>query len=109
MTKKTTDLVADINEKSKPTCIRKRSLTVGDLYKKKVDSDKVYMFTGRRTAPPSEYTSILFIDYYGVHVVGFNSIVVQGDVKEGSDGAVVSFKDDDVYLVGKARIDLDFF
>lgn len=63
-----------------PATVRRDSLKVGDLFSNKADG-RVFMHTGTRTNPPSQGRA---------GTVGYNSIVVRGKIKTGSDGAAFS-------------------
>jgi N-acetylglutamate synthase/N-acetylornithine aminotransferase len=103
--------------------VQRSALNVGDLYKE-TNSGRVLMHTGQRTMPPSgrrvevrvgdqvvvhEVFPSLGRNAVGQDIIAFQSIVVQGDVAPGQDGAVVSFKDGEVTLVGKATINPAYF
>lgn len=74
--------------------VRRDSLVIGDVYAVK---DRHFMHTGVRTNPPSTGGN--------GRVVGYQSIIVKGNVKDGSDGAAFTTKGDkQVVLVGKAEV-----
>ena len=100
---------------------RRSALEPGDLYSVEEDG-RILMHTGVRTCPPStrfvSVTTPAGTQQVEVHkaigrrpngedIIAFQSMVVEGDIKDGSDGAVVSFKDKEVYYMGRATLDLD--
>ena len=100
---------------------RRSMLVMGDVYRVE-RRGRTFMHTGCRTAPPSACEVIAItplgpktVPLYKVHgrhangenIIGWQSIIVDGAIKPGSDGAVVSFEDKRVFLVGKGTISLE--
>jgi hypothetical protein len=98
--------------------VLRSTLIPGDLYRVERQG-RTLMHTGARTCPPSarsinvvtpagtfpvEVHATIGRRPNGEDIIAFQSIVVDGDVKAGSDGAVVSFSNKNVYLVGRATI-----
>lgn len=110
-TKNTTALVQDVKRQVRPSSLNRGSLEVGDLFKRPKGKGRVYMHTGTRTTPPSELGKRVSLGILpnGDHIVGYQSIVVQGVVKSGEDGAMVTFNNDPVNHVGRASITLSLF
>lgn len=103
--------------------VRRSTLNIGDCYKNKAGG-RTYMHTGARTRPPSGSHTEIAVNGKVVHnadnfatllrqngkdVIAFQAIVVEGAVKAGEDGTVVSFQDKDVLFVGAADITLNLF
>lgn len=118
-----TSIVAGVKTLKTTKIVKRASLQVGDLFRNK-DGGRVYMHTGQRTAPPSgrnvsiqignqtvqhEVFKSLGRNASGQDVIGYQSIVVQGSVKPGQDGSMVTFNNNDVIYVGKAEINLALF
>ena len=120
---KSTSIVGSASYLAMEEKVLRSALNVGDLYKEP-NNGRVLMHTGQRTMPPSgrrvevrignqtvvhEVFPSLGTNAAGQDIIGFQSIVISGDVGTGQDGAVVSFKDGEVTLVGKATINPAYF
>ena len=91
------------------TTTQRKDMDIYDLYSLKAGG-RVLMHTGVRTSPPSEAPNGgrgLARDTNGNVVVGYQSLVVSGKIKDQSDGAVfTSDGDKPVIRRGRANIAL---
>jgi hypothetical protein len=91
------------------TNVQRKDLDVFDLYSLKAGG-RVLMHTGVRTSPPSAAPDGgrgLARDADGNVVVGYQSVVVQGKIKDKSDGAVfTSDGEKPVIRRGRAQVSL---
>lgn len=121
MPAKSTSVVTNAARHGRPKDVRRDTLVIGDLFQRKNGRGRVYMHTGCRTAPPSGRTltcefngskqNIELFKKCGVQggkdIIGFQAIVVEGDVDEGEDGAAVTYDGAAlVTWVGRAEITL---
>ena len=120
----TTDMVKTVTAVASVKTVARRDLVVGDLYKNR-SGGRIYMHTGLRTAPPSGHTVDIVVGSQtftvnasnikgytdnGDAILGWQSIIVDGDVKSGSDGAAITFDGDkDVLHVGYVDLNLNLF
>lgn len=101
--------------------VNRNKLTIADLY---LDAKgRTLMFTGFRTRPPSGGGGVqvykdgtVVIDTSlpslgttegGQTIIGYQSMVVEGRIRTGSDGTTVSFTRGNVTWIGRAEITLN--